>query len=383
MKTHRLTNHVVSAASISLLAFSTTLLPEARAHRNPDPPVVQIALLLDTSNSMDGLINQAKTQLWKVVNQFGSTKCRDGHAPVVQVALYEYGNDSLSEGSHWIRCVVPLSRDLDRISEDLFSLTTNGGSEYCGAVIRRALNELDWSRNPDSYKAIFIAGNEHFTQGPIDSSSACQSAAHAGIIVNTIHCGSVEAGVEGRWRHGARQGGGDYMTIDQNSAVTHIDAPQDRHIAALNEKLNDTYIVYGGEAAKKHKANQIAQDSNASKVGSLASRAACKATGSYHNRTWDLVDAAKEEDFDLAAVPAAALPEELRKLAPAQRTEHVEKVAARRKAIQKEILELNHEREAFVAEKLKEEGKDETVGAAMVKAIRSQVAEKGLILDKK
>jgi hypothetical protein len=36
----------------------------------PARPTVQIAILLDTSNSMDGLIGQAKTQLWNVVNEF-------------------------------------------------------------------------------------------------------------------------------------------------------------------------------------------------------------------------------------------------------------------------------------------------------------------------
>ena len=33
-------------------------------------PLVQIAILLDTSNSMDGLIEQAKGQLWKICNEF-------------------------------------------------------------------------------------------------------------------------------------------------------------------------------------------------------------------------------------------------------------------------------------------------------------------------
>ena len=30
---------------------------------------IKVALLLDTSNSMDGLIYQAKTQLWEIVNE--------------------------------------------------------------------------------------------------------------------------------------------------------------------------------------------------------------------------------------------------------------------------------------------------------------------------
>ena len=71
-------------------------------------PVIQIALLLDTSNSMDGLINQAKGQLWKIVSETGKAK-RDGKNPVLEVALYEYGNDSLSVMHGYIRQVVPFT----------------------------------------------------------------------------------------------------------------------------------------------------------------------------------------------------------------------------------------------------------------------------------
>ncbi|NJM38564.1 MAG: hypothetical protein HC845_12285 [Akkermansiaceae bacterium] len=88
---------------------------------DPAPPQnkVQIALLLDTSNSMDGLIDQARTQLWKVVNTFVDAK-RDGSAPFVEVALYEYGNNGLHVGNSYIRQIEPLSRDLDEISRELF-----------------------------------------------------------------------------------------------------------------------------------------------------------------------------------------------------------------------------------------------------------------------
>ena len=40
---------------------------------------VKIALLLDTSNSMDGLIDQAKSQLWDIVNKFAYVKVRCGN----------------------------------------------------------------------------------------------------------------------------------------------------------------------------------------------------------------------------------------------------------------------------------------------------------------
>ncbi|HRW99294.1 MAG TPA: hypothetical protein P5280_07375, partial [Cyclobacteriaceae bacterium] len=61
---------------------------------------IMLALLLDTSNSMDGLIDQAKSQLWKIVNELAAAKCGDGSRPNIKIALYEYGNDGLpsSEG---------------------------------------------------------------------------------------------------------------------------------------------------------------------------------------------------------------------------------------------------------------------------------------------
>jgi len=128
---------------------------------------IMIALLLDTSNSMDGLIDQAKSQLWKIVNEVAASKTVDGKRPNIKIALYEYGNAGLSSNEGFIRQVSALSEDLDVISEKLFSLKTNGGNEFCGQVIKTSLDQLAWSASKDDLKMIFIAGNEEFTQGSV------------------------------------------------------------------------------------------------------------------------------------------------------------------------------------------------------------------------
>src|SRR6185369_13747376 len=148
-------------ASIGLRAEET----KAVATDSLQPrPLVQMAILLDTSSSMDGLIDQARTQLWRVVNEF-ITATRDGKKPELQVALYEYGKPTLGQESGFIRQVVPLTTDLDKVSQELFGLKTNGGDEYCGWVIRTAVEQLSWSKSNKDLKVIFIAGNEPFTQG--------------------------------------------------------------------------------------------------------------------------------------------------------------------------------------------------------------------------
>ena len=129
--------------------------------------VIQMGILLDTSSSMDGLIDQAKTNLWKIVNEMARAK-KNGVSPKLQVALFEYGNDNLPASEGYIRQIVPLTDDLDKVSEALFKLTTNGGSEYCGMVIDKATKTLGWNKSNDIYKVIYIAGNEPFNQGDVD-----------------------------------------------------------------------------------------------------------------------------------------------------------------------------------------------------------------------
>ena len=53
---------------LTLLAAGMQMQRSAATEKAAAPkPLVQIAILLDTSNSMDGLIGQAKTQLWNIV----------------------------------------------------------------------------------------------------------------------------------------------------------------------------------------------------------------------------------------------------------------------------------------------------------------------------
>src|SRR6185436_6525160 len=231
---------------------------------NPPPGKdqnIMLALLIDTSNSMDGLIDQAKSQLWKIVNQVAAAKSGDGKQPRIKIALYEYGNDGLSSFAGYIRQVSALTEDLDVISEKLFSLSTNGGKEFCGQVIKASLNQLAWSASNADLKMIFIAGNEPFNLGSVSYELACGAAKERGVVVNTIYCGDFYDGIALGWKRGADLTGGTFMSIEQNSKTIYVPTPYDDQIAALNDKLNATYVYYGASGEYK-KEQQIVQDNN-------------------------------------------------------------------------------------------------------------------------
>jgi hypothetical protein len=378
MKTKSLASLVIAAA-IAGTASAEPAKPEAEAK-------VQIALLLDTSNSMDGLIEQTKTQLWKVVNTFIDAKRGDA-VPFVEVALYEYGNNALSVTDHYIREVEGFTRDLDALNGHLFSLRTNGGQEYCGAVIRRAIDDLAWDDDPKTYKAIFIAGNEPFTQGPVDPMQASRDAKSKNIIVNTIHCGPRQQGVSGGWQDGATHGGGEFMVIDQDRAVRHIPAPQDKKIAELGIELNKTYLGYGkawaANAARQRVADEGALDNAAS--GAPVERAISKASQNYHNAAWDLVDACRDGTVDLEKLDPAELPDELKGLTPEALKTRIDEATKKRATIQQEIAELNRARTAFLDEEVKKQATDtgeKTLDEVMVETTRNQAAKLGYQFQK-
>lgn len=344
---------------------------------------IQVALLLDTSSSMDGLIDQAKSRLWNIVNTL-TTLRYDGKKPNIEISLYEYGNDGLSPDGGFIRQVAPLTSDLDLLSEKLFALRTNGGSEYCGQVIQTSTNELKWDNNKNSMKLIYIAGNEPFTQGQVNYIEAISNAVKKGIYVNTIHCGDDYSGQSGMWKDGADKGKGEYFFIDHNQKVIYIPTPYDVRIDDCNTRLNNTYIYYGAQGGAM-KARQETQDMMAAEVSAenKVSRAAAKANYSYSNSGWDLVDAVSMEGTEIKDIDKSTLPEKYQKMSDSELKKEIEKMTDERKKIQKEILELNTEREKFIQTELAKRGETDTdLGAAITDAVLKFAGEKGYKQEK-
>lgn len=357
-----------------------TVKPPVQPGDRGKKPLVQIALLLDTSNSMDGLIAQAKSQLWKVVNELASSQ-RDGQNPVVQVALYEYGNNNLSRGENFVKQVLPFSLDLDAVSEKLFYLRTNGGDEYCGAVIRDTVQNLNWDKNDDVYKAMFIAGNEPFTQGPVDFKQAAESAANKGIIVNTIFCGPNNEGIATMWRAGAEAGRGDYMYIDARTDVVVIHAPQDDEIARLGNQLNNTYIPYGssGKTLYERQSQMDTMAEGASQAGAPVERAMFKAKSQYsQSATWDVVSQVESKQIKTNELKKEYLPTELQKMSQKEIDDFVVKKIEERKSIQSKINELSDARKKYLTEAEKSGQGKQTLDKAILDAVRKQATKKNL-----
>jgi hypothetical protein len=369
-----------------LVIIASILLTTAKAQTpTQQPKTIQVAVLLDVSNSMDGLIEQTKSQLWTMVNSLGSAKC-NGVSPTLQIALYEYGRSNNDAKNGFVKLINGFISNLDSLSENLFKLNTNGGQEYCGHAIYNSLNELQWSVSKEDYKVIFIAGNESFLQGNIKYTEACTLAAQKGVIVNTIYCGSKENGIREGWNLGGECNGGSFTNINSNAQEKFVPTPYDSIIYVLNNKINGTYITYGVNGNRfLQKQQKMDAMNNQSKGSAGLKRAQAKAKSAvYRNDDWDLVDAASQAGFDYSKIPTATLPDSLQKLNKEALQQYVQTKATERKAIQTEITQLYKKRELFIAtERIRVAviNNEPTLESEMQKTLIEQAKLYGIVIE--
>ena len=340
-------------------------------------PRIQAAILLDVSNSMDGLIEQAKAQLWTMVSVMGKTKC-NGTTPQIEIALYEYGRDNNDQAKGYIKQISPFTSDLDKLSQDLFALTTNGGQEYCGHVIHTSLNDLSWDTSTANYKVIFISGNEDFLQGNVSYTLACAEAKKKGVIVNTIYCGDRMQGIREHWNLLGECGNGSFTNINSDAKPEDIPTPYDSALITLNNKLNGTYIYYG-VAGRSNQLRQATADANNASINTYVgvNRIAAKGQkATYKNGDWDLIDAKDEDKKILDKIDLKTLPDSLRNKNKAQLEAIINQKSAERAGIQKEIQDINKKREVYIKEekqrKAKSNNNTQTLETEVEKIIREQ-----------
>ncbi|MCC7378224.1 MAG: VWA domain-containing protein [Chitinophagaceae bacterium] len=360
-------------ATVSLFSFTKNNKPIIKKEKKPK---IQAAILLDVSGSMDGLIEQAKAQLWNMVNVMGKAQC-DNTTPQIEIALYEYGRSTNRPEDGYVKQLSAFTTDLDLLSKKLFSLTTNGGYEYCGQVIYTSLKELQWDAAPENYKVIFIAGNEDFLQGNLLYTKACDEAKNKGVIVNTIYCGDRMQGIREHWNLSSECGNGSFSVINQNEKIEDIPTPYDSTIIALNDKLNGTYISYGAMGYQQKQMQESVDRMNYSANKSAAiKRATVKSNANlYRNDSWDLVDACAGDEKFIEKLDRKTLPDSLQKKNAEELKKFVLAKKEQRTQLQNQIESISKKREDYISAERKKNAtlnKEATLESEVEKIIKLQ-----------
>lgn len=345
---------------------------------------LEMVFVVDTTGSMGGLIEGAKTKIWSIVNDVMQRKDR----PKVKIGLVAYRDNS----DAYVTQVTPLTEDLDKIYSTLMDFRASGGGDIPENV-RRGLAEgvekAGWTKtNSNTAQILFLVGDappQNYVQEP-DVLETAAKAIGRNMIINTIQCGNA-SDTRQIWQTIAQRGEGKYFAIAQDGGVQAISTPYDSRLAELATKIGSTYLAYGGGegvAGEKFRAeNQRTQAATESKVAggapmaAQADRAMNKAINSaaYSN---DLIQEIENEKVKLEDVKEADLPENLKKMTVAERKKEVEKRIAERKAIRAEILELSKKRDEFIKAERAKLGKQDGFDAAVSNALSEQMLRKGI-----
>lgn len=338
-------------------------------------PTIQIAIALDSSGSMEGLSNQAKQTIWKIINEVSKAN-KDEQDVTLQVGLFEYGIGGMAQEGH-IQLLSHLTNDLDTFSEQMSGMRVGGSNEFGPKVVLEAVNRLAWSDHPDDMRLMIVAGNEIFQQGDVTMAYAIDKAKRQGIIVNTVYCGDYSEGVQHGWQKVAERSGGKYMNIDQDEKLRVIATPFDKEIIELGERLNETYVAYGasGMAAKSRQRTQD-QYVQALSESAYIERNVAKTSKSYKADNWDLVSVA-EKDMTQGIILAKEAPEFTNKTEAQIKTFLEEKLAIRND-IKDKIAMLKKKRDQYLVTESKTTTQG-NFGQVLIDGVKEQAQEQGYL----
>ncbi len=384
MKTHRPKSVRAALTLAALLAFTAV---EARAAEPPKPepakpkPRIEVAFVLDTTGSMGGLIEGAKTKIWSIANDMIRAK----PTPEIKIGLVAYRD----RGDAYVTQVVDLSSDIDAVYGRLRELHADGGGdtpESVNQALADAVNKLSWSQDRNVLKTVFLVGDApphmDYPQDVLYPVTL-QAAVKKDLLINTIQCGN-DPDTARIWQEIARLGEGKYVALGQTGDMVASTTPLDAEIAKVARDLGSTAIGYGDadrRAALSRKVEVAAEAPAPVAADKAAFGARGGAEGAVVTGEGDLVADIAAGKTSLDKVAPQNLPEPVRALAPEERADYVAKQLEKRKELQSKMNELVTKRDAYLAderERLAKTGAKDSFDEKVTEAIRAEAKTKGI-----
>lgn len=338
-----------------------------------DTPKIQMALLLDISGSMNGLINQTQGQLWNLVNEMSTYKKKE-ITPQIELAVIAYGNGTIE--NRYTEVLSEFTSEIDVISEKLFNIKTYGGNEWCADAIQIALDTLNWSSDTNDLKVMIIAGNERFDQSAMSYDSICKIVGERDILLNTVFCGEREIGIEMLWESAAIIGNGRYANINQDLELKREETPFDDKVAQFYEQYKTMYVFFGDSAAVHFQRIQN-QDYKVKRMGKAFFRERIIYKLSHEPlKSYDLIDVFQKGRELLHAIPKEKLPDALQELSKKDLEKFVIQYQMKRDFL-KSAIEVYAEQVSNYYNTIYKNEEEKTFEMAIQAIIQEQLSEKG------
>jgi hypothetical protein len=355
--------------------FTTPIWAAARGVTavTPDRPRVEVAFVLDTTGSMGGLIEGAKRRIWSIARRIGEGQPR----PELRIALVAYRD----KGDQYVTRVHDLTRDMDDVYARLMSFQADGGGdtpEHVSAALHDAVHRVSWSQ-AKALRIIFLVGDApphiDYRDG-FDFRRHAREARQRGIGIETIECGD-DPQTARVWQEIAGLGNGRFARIDASGGMTARVTPVDADLARLNAELAAT-VVAGGTLAERAEVGRKVS-ARAAMAAPVAAEAAAYYARADKLADKDLVDMPvadqKKELAELKQAPPSSQPAGIAGKSDDEALAYLKQQKQKRVQLQGRVIELQKQREAYLAAQPQEQdGFDQQV----VESLKARAKDHGI-----
>lgn len=341
-------------------------------------PTLDVVFVLDTTGSMDGLIEGAKQKIWSIASRLASGT----PTPRIRVGLVGYRD----RGDAYVTKRFDLSEDLDAVYANLQGFKADGGGdtpEHVGKALGEAVSLMKWTDDAKAARMIFLVGDAPAHDDYQDGWNTREWAKKAiakGIVVNTVRCGE-DATTARLFSDLAKLADGSFVSIQQSGGMVAVATPFDAEMAKLNADIADKTLVGGSAGAQAEGGRELAalkampstavgdRTSFRAKTKPAAPAAEVKALGSITlNAAPERVNTLKDEE----------LPEVVRALPKAQRETYVRQQNAEQQQLQTKLLELSKKRDEFLTAESKKKKSTDAFDDQVFEGVKKSAAKVGV-----
>lgn len=330
-----------SLKTISIIILFVVAIFSAKA--NQLQPSVDVVFTVDMSGSTNGIIDDLRDKIWDIHNQLHYMR----PTPNIRIGVVGYARPSFGVFNNQVKVIVPLTKDVDLMSDELFKIKANieKGDQFVGAALRASIELINWSTSPNAVKIIYLIGNGTVNLGAFDFREAYEMAQKNNITINTMYCySSLRVRDYSGWAEIANGTGGEVADIKVHKRLPVFTTVDDLDkLRLLAKQLSSTYVYYGKSGYNRYKMMvNIDRFALESSQQTFESMLYYKISDSYQGKQsdWDLIDYLKAGRGNLSEIDSELLNDSLKKFNAEQLRNRLMQLKDKRTRIINQLREL-------------------------------------------
>ncbi len=333
---------------VSGLSATADVLPTRPEKGTP----IDIVFVIDISGSTGGILSSVRGKFWEIQNELARLE----PVPNYRLGIVCAGRPSFKKENNYVQVISDLTNDIDAAAYPLFQIkdVTAPGNYFIGHALDVAVNDLNWSTDPNAIKMLFVAGNGKPSAGP-GYKKPIRDAKEKGIVVHSLYFLTYSNDTERQeWNEMAGQTGGSFNVIGLKEPAIVLEKSYDGSmLREASRMINTTYLYYGPSGMSRFEMQaDLDEEAELQGENQVEARTFFKATQLYQglNASWDLIDL-KNTGGDVLKQSTKHMDPKLNELSNDEFLMHLAEVGYERKEYITIIKMLSTQREQFLREK--------------------------------